>query len=99
MLWALRGLSTAVLFIGVLLLSDLPLLGGMLTVIGVLAVPAWWWWTSRREAAQPAPASQHSGTVYSRQSQSRKPNLPRHTNDLMSQRSDDRAVVPVRLVR
>jgi hypothetical protein len=66
MLWALRGLSTAVLFIGVLLLSDLPLLGGMLTVIGVLAVPAWWWWTSRREAAHPAPASQHSGTVYSR---------------------------------
>ena len=38
LLWTLRGLSTAVLFIGVLLLSDLPLLGGSLITIGVLAV-------------------------------------------------------------
>jgi hypothetical protein len=59
LLWTLRGLSTVILFVGVLILSDLPLLGGTLITVGVLAVPAWWWWTSRRdEAAQrPKPAS------------------------------------------
>ena len=56
LLWALRGLSTVVLIIGVLLLSNLPLLGGSLIAIGVLAVPAWWWWISRRDqATHPVP--------------------------------------------
>jgi hypothetical protein len=55
LLLTLRGLSTVLLFIGYLIQSDLPLLGGTLITIGVLAVPAWWWWTSRRDLAAQRP--------------------------------------------
>jgi hypothetical protein len=64
LLWALRGLSTAVLFIGVLLFTELPLLGGTLITIGVFAVPAWWWWISRQERAgqtKSSPANRRNG--------------------------------------
>jgi hypothetical protein len=66
LLSAIRGMSTALLFIGILISPHQSLLGGSLIAVGALALPAWWWWMSRRAHGNAAinSTSPHAGTAH-----------------------------------